>query len=138
MDATSACVVMIVFVARCALRSAIARTAARTAMMTAVQRARAPSTTCPCPSRAWISSIRSCAIRPGGSGMGGPYPSLAPGYRPDEVPRAAAAAAGAIAGAAIVIGRAILTDATAVLRALVALALLLQTTLKIKEPALVA
>lgn len=51
---------------------------------------------------------------------------------------ATAAAAGAIAGAAIVIGQDILTDATAAILALVALALLLQKKLKIKEPVLVA
>jgi len=51
---------------------------------------------------------------------------------------ATAAAAGAIAGAAIVIGQDILTDATAVILTVVALALLLQTALKIKEPVLVA
>ncbi len=51
---------------------------------------------------------------------------------------ATAAAAGAIAGAAIVIGRGILTDATAIVLALIALAVLLQTKVKVKEPALVA
>jgi chromate transporter len=51
---------------------------------------------------------------------------------------ATAAAAGAIAGAAIVIGQDILTDATGVILALIALAVLLQTKVKVKEPALVA
>jgi chromate transporter len=51
---------------------------------------------------------------------------------------ATAAAAGAIAGAAIVIGQDILSDATAVVLAVIALALLLQTRIKVKEPALVA
>jgi chromate transporter len=51
---------------------------------------------------------------------------------------ATAAAAGAIAGAAIVIAQDILTDATAVVLALLALAALLQTRVKVKEPALVA
>ncbi len=51
---------------------------------------------------------------------------------------ATAAAAGAIAGAGVVIARDILTDTTAVILALLALAALLQTSVKVKEPALVA
>ena len=51
---------------------------------------------------------------------------------------ATAAAAGAIAGAAIVIGRDIVDDAWSVVIALAALALLLQTRVKVPEPALVA
>jgi chromate transporter len=51
---------------------------------------------------------------------------------------ATAAAAGAIAGAAIVIAQDILTDATAVALSVIALVVLLQTRVKVKEPALVA
>jgi chromate transporter len=51
---------------------------------------------------------------------------------------ATAAAAGAIAGAAIVIGRQTISGWLAVLIALVALALLLQKRVKVPEPALVA
>jgi chromate transporter len=51
---------------------------------------------------------------------------------------ATAAAAGAIAGAAIVIGEQVITTAASVAIALAALALLLQRRLKIPEPALVA
>lgn len=51
---------------------------------------------------------------------------------------ATAAAAGAIAGAAIVIAQDILTEPSAVVLALAALVLLLQTRVKVKEPALVA
>jgi chromate transporter len=51
---------------------------------------------------------------------------------------ATAAAAGAIAGAAIVIGQDILSDLTAVILAVVALAVLLQSRVKVPEPALVA
>ena len=51
---------------------------------------------------------------------------------------ATAAAAGAIAGAAIVIARDILIDATAVVLALIALGVLLQPKVKVKEPVLVA
>lgn len=51
---------------------------------------------------------------------------------------ATAAAAGAIAGAAIVIGRQTITSSLAVLIGLVALALLLQRRVKIPEPAIVA
>lgn len=51
---------------------------------------------------------------------------------------ATAAAAGAIAGAAIVIGRDILTDASGIVLALIALGVLLQTKVTVKEPALVA
>ena len=51
---------------------------------------------------------------------------------------ATAAAAGAIAGAAIVIGEQVITTAASVEIALAALALLLQRRLRISEPALVA
>ena len=51
---------------------------------------------------------------------------------------ATAAASGAIAGAAIVIARDILIDATAVVLALIALGVLLQPKVKVKEPVLVA
>ena len=51
---------------------------------------------------------------------------------------ATAAAVGAIAGAAIVIGDQVLDDATSVLLALGALALLLQRWVRVPEPALVA
>jgi chromate transporter len=51
---------------------------------------------------------------------------------------ATAAAAGAIAGAAIVIGQDILVDVTEVILAALALGLLLQQEIKIKEPALIA
>jgi chromate transporter len=51
---------------------------------------------------------------------------------------ATAAAAGAIAGAAIVIGQDILVDVTEVILAALALGLLLQQKIKIKEPALIA
>jgi chromate transporter len=51
---------------------------------------------------------------------------------------ATAAAAGAIAGAAIVIGEEVITRAGSVVIALVALALLLQRRIKVPEPALVA
>ena len=47
---------------------------------------------------------------------------------------ATAAAAHAIAGAAIVIAEGILTDAAAVILALLALAVLLQTKVKVEEP----
>jgi chromate transporter len=51
---------------------------------------------------------------------------------------ATAAAAGAIAGAAIVIGEQVISTAASVAIALVALAILLQRRLKVPEPALVA
>jgi chromate transporter len=51
---------------------------------------------------------------------------------------ATAAAAGAIAGAAIVIGEQVITRPASIAIALIALALLLQRRLKIPEPALVA
>src|SRR5262249_13158096 len=51
---------------------------------------------------------------------------------------ATAAAAGAIAGAAIVIGEEVITTAASVAIALVALAVLLQRRVKVPEPALVA
>ena len=51
---------------------------------------------------------------------------------------ATAAAAGAIAGAAIVISRDVLSSPTAVVIAIAALLALLQPLVKIKEPALVA
>ena len=50
---------------------------------------------------------------------------------------ATAAAVGAIAGAAIVIGGQVINDATSVAIALVALAALLQPRVKVPEPALV-